>query len=338
MIWLDNSRIVAIFGVVFLHTANVIIDGSSIGSEYWWIRNFCDTFGRWCVPVFVMVSGALLLDPNKKEDLETFYKKRISRILAPIVFWSLFFLLWGMLKGMIKGSPLSLADLLELLISGTPYYHMWFLYMIIMLYLFTPFFRKIIANSSRRDIAIVTVLTFLMGALNTVYFHARPFSHGSTLFINRFLSFIPFFFLGYLVRTGERDVSKTILWSVFLLSSFLTVLGYYIEAANKGLDAGLYFHSYLSITIIFMSMSIVYLLKSWTSPIISEKFTSSLSLLTFGVYLIHPIILDTIQYFGFGLLDLHPAVSIPVIAIIAFGFSLIASWVIYRVPYLKRVV
>ena len=82
MIWLDNSRIIAIFSVVFLHTAASVVLGNSIGTEYWWIANLYDSFVRWCVPVLVMISGALLLDPVKKEDLSTFYRKRFSKILV----------------------------------------------------------------------------------------------------------------------------------------------------------------------------------------------------------------------------------------------------------------
>jgi surface polysaccharide O-acyltransferase-like enzyme len=330
MIWLDNSRIIAIFSVVFLHTAASVVLGNSIGTEYWWIANLYDSFVRWCVPVLVMISGALLLDPVKKEDLSTFYRKRFSKIFAPILFWTVAFLLWSMLKVEAKGDPLLLMDLLKGIILGKPYYHLWFLYMLITLYLFTPFFRKIIANSSRVEITIFVIFTFFIAALNALV------SSESKLFVDWFLSYIPFFFLGHLIRTDERNITKKILWSVFLLSSLLTAAGYYIAAINIG--DGSYFYGNLSITVIPMSVSIMYLLKSWTSPIGSMKFTRSLSLLTLGVYLIHPIFIETIQYFKLGPLNFYPAVSIPIISIIVFSSSLIAAWVIYQVPYLKRVI
>ena len=144
VVWLDNSRIVAVFAVILLHTAGIVVNESDLGSEYWWIGNLYDSLVRWCVPVFLMVSGALLLDPNKDEDLGTFYIKRASRILVPVLFWSAFFLLWAI----VKGNLASLADLSARLLSGKPHYHMWFLYMIVPLYLFAPFFRKIVANSN----------------------------------------------------------------------------------------------------------------------------------------------------------------------------------------------
>ena len=230
MIWLDNSRIIAIFAVVLLHTASDVVTGIAVGSDYWWIGNVYDSFVRWCVPVFVMMSGALLLDPNKNEALKTFYAKRLARIAVPILFWSVFFLLWTMLKGIAKGDAPSLTFLLKRLISGKPYYHMWFLYMIITLYLFTPFFRKISSTSTRGELAILVAFTFLIAAVNAI------FSGSSRLFIDWFLPFIPYFFFGHLIRTDERNFSKTILSSVFLLSACLTALGCHLLAANKGLD------------------------------------------------------------------------------------------------------
>jgi surface polysaccharide O-acyltransferase-like enzyme len=336
MIWLDNSRIIAIFAVVVLHTVTRAVTWSDVGSEYWWIGNFYYAFVRWCVPVFVMISGALLLDPDKKESLTTFYRKRLSRILVPILFWSVFFLLWAMVKGTIKGDAPSWVELSRRLISARPYYHMWFLYMITILYLFTPFFRKMIANSTQSEITIFIMFTFFLAALNAI--DASFFPGSSRLFTNWFLSYIPYFFLGYLIRIDNRNFSKNILWAVFLLSSCLTAVGCYIAAVNKGLDAGLYFHGYLSITVIAMSISVMYLFKSLGKPIISEKFTRTLSLLTLGIYFTHPIILETLVYLRLSPSNFCLAISIPVIAIIVFGFSLIGSWVIYQVPYLRRVI
>lgn len=336
MVWLDNARIIAIFAVVFLHAAAGVVVQSYIGTESWWIGNIYDSLVRWCVPVFVMISGALLLDPGKKEGLRDFYFKRLSRILVPILFWSAFFLLWTMLKGIAKGKAPSLLDLAILLFSGKPYFHMWFLYMIVVLYLFTPFFRKIIANSSRNEITMLVVFIALLSALNSI--GEMIYSSDSKLFTNWFLAYIPYFFLGYLIRTDQRDYPKLVLCGVFALSSILTAAGCYAVASRKGLTAGLYFYNYLSITVIPMSVSVMYLLKSWKRPIGNINFTKSLSALTLGVYLIHPIILELIGYVGYGPLNFYPAAAIPIASIGVFSLSLTAAWIIYKLPYLNRVI
>lgn len=336
MVWLDNSRIIAIFSVVFLHTAAGVVINSPIGSGSWWVGNFYDSLVRWCVPVFVMISGALLLDPSKEEDLKTFYLKRLSRILIPILFWSAFFLLWVTLKGLIKGEPAEIVVLTKRILSGRPYFHMWFLYMIVCLYLFTPFIRKIISNSSRFEIVVLTLILFAFSGLNAIALSLGLSE--SKLFINWFLSYMPYFILGYFIRNSEFAFSKFVLWGVFVTSVFLTELGCYAIAINKGLDAGLYFYGYLGVTVIPMSVSIFYLLKLWEKPLGSASLTKRISSLTLGVYLIHPIFLEAIGWAGYGPLAFNEIISIPGITIVVFGLSISVAWAISKIPYIKRVI
>lgn len=68
MTWIDNSRIMAISAVVILHVAETILAPLPVGTERWWIANFYDSFVRWSVPVYVMISGAQLLDSAKSTN------------------------------------------------------------------------------------------------------------------------------------------------------------------------------------------------------------------------------------------------------------------------------
>lgn len=118
MVWLDNSRIIAIWAVIFLHVAGFFVVSEPIGSTYWWIGSAYDAITRWCVPVFVMISGALLLDSSKQEALGVFYRKRMVRILWPLVFWSVFYLAWISLKNYKMGLPTSPLALAKTLLWG----------------------------------------------------------------------------------------------------------------------------------------------------------------------------------------------------------------------------
>lgn len=332
MIWLDNARILAILAVVLLHVAAGVVLETSIGSGNWWIGNFYDAFVRWCVPVFVMISGALLLSPEKQEDLATFYQKRVSRILIPILFWSVFFLFWGVLKG---AHP-STSYVTKKLLAGQPHYHIWFLYMILSLYMFTPFFRKIIAGSSRRDIAILVLMTLSLAALHDI--HNRITAGGPRLFVFWFLSYVPYFFLGHLIRTATWQPGKPVLLGVLVASGLSTAGGLYYLATLTDLQTGLYFYSYLSITVIPMSVSVMYLLKTWTTPLVSDRFTQRTAALTLGVYLIHPVFLEIINHAGFRPGAYYPVLSVPLLAGLVFALSLCTAWIINRIPYLQRVI
>lgn len=336
MVWLDNARVSAIGAVLLLHTAAVVVLGSPVGSAYWWAGNGFDSLVRWCVPVFVMISGALLLDPHKNESLPAFYRKRVAKIVLPLLVWSLLYLLWGAAKSLRTGHPFTLGEMATRLLSGMPHYHMWFLFMIVPLYLFTPFFRTIIRSSSRRELAALMGFSFAIAIINNI--HAAWSSGESRLFINWFLSFIPYFLLGYYIRTDPRQYARPLLFGVFLLASGATAVGCYLLAQRQGLAAGLYFYGYLSLTVIPMSVSMMYLLKTLTRPIGGATLSRTLSALTLGIYLIHPLVLESLQWLGFGPLDFHPAASIPLIAGIGFGTSWLGAWILSRLPYLRRII
>ena len=336
MVWLDNSRIIAIFSVVFLHAAAGVVVNIDVGTTAWWVGNVYDSMVRWSVPVFVMISGSLLLDPKKNEPIKTFYTKRISKILIPLIFWSLFYLFWVSLKDIADGQQLSFADLSKKLASGKPYYHMWYLYMIISLYLFTPFFRKLVSNSSRSEIIIFVSLTLFLSAINTV--NKSIFPSENSLFLYWFLSYIPYFFLGHLIREDEKNYSTKFLWSAFSITSVLTAIGYYLTAVNRDLESGLYFHDYLSVTVIPMSVSVMYLLKLWGKPIINVGITKKLSVLTLGIYLIHPLFLEMFSSLGYATHYFNPIWSVPITTVLVSALSLLAAYIISSIRYLDRVI
>lgn len=325
--WLDHAKIAAIFAVLMVHVADSFLRQYTFGSEYWWIAHIYSSAIRWCVPVFVMVSGALLLDPTKKESVATFYRKRLSKIMIPTIFWSLFFVfIWVSLKAVMGGPELKLDSAFSALISGQPYYHLWFLYMILGLYLFTPFFRMIVAQISIKMLWLFTGSAFVLAAINAVYsgYFTQPFT-------NWFLMYIPYFFAGHLIRISTYSPLKSLLWLVFLCSLSITCLSMYISSTA-------YFYGYLSITIIPMSISIMFLLKTWQCPMLKATTLRTLATLSFGVYLIHPIILEVIHYHGHKAIQFHPALAIPALTGVVFMFSLAVAWIIYHITFLRRVI
>ena len=336
MVWFDNSRIFAIYTVVLLHVAAVVIRGYDLGSSFWWAGNIYDSAVRWCVPVFVMISGALLLDPKKEESLTVFYKKRVSRILIPVLFWSVIFLFWRVYQASLNSEEISLYELLSFFLDGKPYYHMWFMFMILSLYIFTPFFRKIVANSTKKEILFLVVISFIMASINFGF--GERSAGGSEFFINWFLLYIPYFFLGYLIRHDKNEYSTFMLWVVFVVSFLLTLFGCYFVALNYNLDEGLYFYGYLSITVIPMSISVMYLFKKWNTPIVNTGITKKMAALTLGVYLIHPLFLETINNMNLGAMSFNPYASIFLVSTTVFLISLFSAWLILKIPFLRRVI
>ena len=90
----DVLRIIAAFAVVMLHVTSQRLDTSFLSNE-WEIRNVYDSFVRWCVPVFFMISGALFLDHGRKIDVGRLYKKNILHLIFIFFAWSFIYALYS---------------------------------------------------------------------------------------------------------------------------------------------------------------------------------------------------------------------------------------------------
>src|SRR5699024_12825263 len=87
--WMNPARAIAIVAVVAIHSLGTVVEQnfSGMGPD-WWLANAVDSAPRWSVPVFIMISGALALDPNRGSKPRKFLSKRIWRIRIPLMFWT----------------------------------------------------------------------------------------------------------------------------------------------------------------------------------------------------------------------------------------------------------
>ncbi|MEO0870265.1 MAG: acyltransferase family protein, partial [Cyanobacteria bacterium J06642_11] len=143
---------------------------------------------------------------------------------------------------------------------------------------------------------------------------------------------------GHRIRSSVFQPHRLILWATFLTSVALTALGCFATAVHNNLPLGVYFDGYLSLTVIPMSVSVMYLLKSWKTPIFNRaSLTKELSLLTLGIYLIHLLFLEVFIRLGYAT-KIHPLVSVPTVTVIVFTIALAGTWILSRTPYLKRTI
>lgn len=92
--WVSNLRVIATIAVVFVHTASSLVTKFDLlPIELWNYANFYGAIFRFCVPVFVMITGVLML--NKEGEIGVFFKKRFVRIGLPLLFWSVCYVLWS---------------------------------------------------------------------------------------------------------------------------------------------------------------------------------------------------------------------------------------------------
>src|SRR5665213_1648897 len=89
--WINNIRLIALYAVIILHsTAPLLMQYGKVSTSDWLMADILNAMVRFAVPVFVMVTGALLL--HRDYQLGDFLKKRLSRIVWPFLFWSLVYI------------------------------------------------------------------------------------------------------------------------------------------------------------------------------------------------------------------------------------------------------
>lgn len=228
--WIDALRIAAIFFVVFSHTCDNFIGefANDRAAFYWGL--FMECIGRPCVVLCVMISGWLLLPIKPGFTISGYWKKRIGRLVPPIIFWSVvlpivfyvYFQNWGAdtHNPCIDAASYTLPNMINHIYTflfnfsfeATP---LWFCFMLIGLYLALPIVNAWLVQASKKELQTVLLLWF------------------GTLFLPYIRAIVPL--LGGAGDTGFAPLWGECNWNVFsslyYMSGFMgyMLLAYYLK-------------------------------------------------------------------------------------------------------------
>lgn len=344
----DLIRTVAIALVLLLHASNEALQASSVPVAYWWIAAVYKSLALSCVPLFVMLSGALLLQPAKlNEPIRVFLKKRLSRIGLAFAFWSGVYIAWSFYTA----NPPVLFTLENLgqsivrsLFSGA-YYHFWFIYLIIGLYLITPFLRAVIAGGNWRILRYLILFWFAgVAVLPLAEFVSGQVLNGAVFLIG---GFVGYFVLGtYLQRVKLRSA---ILYGLVIIGFVGTAFGIWLmNYPLSALGQNNYFFEYLTVFVVPGSAAVFLILlkfrPDWpgTNHKTASRVVQAISKNTLPIFLFHIIILESFErgFFGFKLsfATLNPIVEIPLLAALTFFITLGLVMLMRKVPILKKLI
>ena len=310
---LDVLRIAAAYAVVWLHVAGeVVAFHPSTGNFDWWIANIADSFSRWCVPVFVMLSGALLIPKARAMTPGAFLKNRLPRIVLITVFWTGVYLVFQWRTG----PALELLHYGENLISGYPYPHLWYLYMLIGLYLFIPVIQRVVDALEAETAAAFTTAIFCIASVERLYGDG-----GGSTFLSMFLPYIAYFVAGYLLLTHPPQWRAPLLWTVTLLCGLAIAASAALLLPRFGLQALELAYNHFNPAVIAMSICIFCLAAKADVRLP----LASLAQATLGVYLLHPIWVVALKYAGLAAIWHGPAIGIPLTATLAFILSALSA-------------
>lgn len=339
----DLLRVFATIAVIVLHLAADPVMGLSVSSRNWQIFNLYDGLVRWCVPVFVMLSGMFMLDPKRSLPLSKLFFHNALRIFTALLFWSWLYAVVDM--GNFTPAGLWNALLRALGFVGEPHFHLWFLYMILGLYLVTPILRAFVRGASRSDLHYFFLIAFLLASLLPTAFGLWPNATRllhvwyDRLNIHLVLGYVGYYVAGYYLR--EYTISRlaeALVYVLGVLGAVVTVWGTAVLSRQAGGFWGI-LYEYTAPNVVFFSVAVVVLFR-YVLGISDERSRrqrmGGVARVSFGVYLVHEFFIMLLERFGITALSFAPVAAVPLLTAIVFLCSFAVAWLVSRIPFVGR--
>jgi len=329
---LDLIKTIAIFCVITIHVTSYGWSMFPTGSFSWVSNMFWASITRAAVPLFLMCSGVIFLNPDKELTLKKLYTKYLPRVIAAMLVWAMAY----KTGNLITEGNFSLNGLWKAfkeVIVFKQEFHLYYIHLIILGYICLPIVRIITAKASKRQLEYCLAVWFAFGILYPTFGSFWPLSLLASS-PRLWLITMPYAAIGYMVLGYYiRYVSslKRLHYLILLGAGFLFVFyGTWFMCVRKGE----FFENFLggmSVGVAIMAAGIF-----GVCPDKKSRITTWCSKASFCIYLVHVFFLRFINTEGLIGSMLIPAVSVPLITGIIFLCSTGVYWFLSYVPGVKK--
>ena len=314
--WIDAIRSFACICVITTHAP---IPNGSDGRVFVAFFNYFSVAGASIL--FFMISGALVL--YKPKPVLPFLKKRLSRIVFPMVFWTIISLLFDVfVRGMSWNS--FLLHVIRIPI-GPQVGTYWFIYVIFGIYLLTPILATWLERCSKRDLQfylLVWSITLLMPYFKCLKVMV-DFTHG----------YLWFAVMGYYIRRYV-NISKFTKWhySFFTIIVLLPGFLYCLPLPHDVIQ------DRMSINVVILCVCYFIILKHLKYSEIAKRLCFNFAQHSFGIYLVHIIIMRDFLWPLLSGYNLNYLVQIPLVVLLTALFSYLVVKLFSYLPFSKYLV
>lgn len=340
---LDVLRAIACLSVVMIHVSAEFVVKGTTGPDFW-LGNLLDSLSRAGVPLFVMVSGALMLDESYQ-----FTKKKwlghIGRMVAFYAVWSTtYYFLYQGINLISQGEKIRTLSMFAQIITG--HYHLWFVPMIIGLYLIVPLLRLWVKEENVRYVRYFLLLSVVFAfiaphVMEILVNEKRVLTPIQTLWDNLNLQYTAgytsYFILGWYLNRGVHR--KKLVYALGALALCTTFAGTAI--ASVLLKMKTYpFYENATVNVLLYSIAIFTLCKSqFLQPKnpggFFHKSVRFLGKYSLGIYAVHVYFISEVMW---RFSALHTAVALPVSFALVLAVSTITSVIFKKIPLIKHIV
>ncbi len=354
-VYLEIMRIIAVFFVIFNHTSNngfFLFSLHPTNSLQFWLYLFISIFCKFSVPLFFMISGALLLD-DKKDSLKELYKKKIFNIFIILLTFSFVYYIFDIYNNQLS---FSFNVFFSRLYSYRLKYHLWYLYAYIAFLITIPFLRSLVKNLKNKYfyymIILSIILTGILPCLEYLIFHGNITLNNDIRPSWILQSIILYPCIGYYLEhritlENNKKNNLLILCAVNMLGIFISCYMTYLKGQIDGFltesDSQTFFGNFILLNAIFIYIITKYI---YTNHNILHKFDNlflSVGKCSFGIYLIHVFVLENFSFiyhiFCFlKNLGINSMISCFIYCFIIMCCSYFSTLIISKIPIIKKIV
>lgn len=334
--YIDHLRAVAILGVVTIHVASALLNMTwNKNLPYWWIGNVAESLVRFSVPIFLMLSGATML--GREYKLSEFYKRRFTRVVVPFIFWLIAYWVfrWSVLSSVKQ--PHHFVGILkwavQLFLNEGVSKHFWYVYMIMFIYLTLPYVGKYMRKFSDYTMLIIIVLwIILLFFVRNTPFNTYRWNGDYVSKILCYITYSGYLLVGYfLAKTNFRLYNITWVWVlVFIVTVLVSAVGTYLISGTKmnlSLQGNLTLNTIMQAAAVFLIFKNIEIKNQYWSGLLKK-----LSAYSYGIYLVHIMVLGILFYHGIYWSFTYPFLSVPLLTVGITGISYLVLYLIRKIP------
>ena len=296
--YISILNVLACIGVVILHTfeTGYTSDANFVFEVLIRAIAYC------AVPVFFMITGATLIDYRERYDTKIFFKKRLLKVIIPLIIWSIIYFIINFFKGKFSINDLSFKFVFEyfFLVKTNPIF--WFFVVIIGIYLAIPVISLIPQETRRKAFLYIIIITFVFNQfLPDLLYHLNLNYNYDLKFPLTYSGWISFIFIGYYIDKYEIVKKHRVIIYVLGIIGFLTMVVPTIFISYHKNESCSWFDEYYDAPCVLYSASVFLFFKSKinNNQIVTKimPFFNFVAPTTLGIYVLHIAIRDFLRYF-----------------------------------------
>lgn len=336
----DYLRSISCIAIVLAHVASSYWSVVDRGGSQFVVMTIYNAMTRFAVPVFMMLSAAFLLEPDKGSDIKK-CTRRFGKFALNFYIWSAFYAFQSIILKALTGADIT-KDMWysagQRFLWG--HYHMWFVFLVLGFYLLLPIVSKITEQKTVMEyFLILWVVTRFFAPLISLVIPKTNFLNTwiSKLDLNMLIGYLGYFVLGYYIRKyGFVNKVRYTLYISGAISLFYIML----ETIRQSRLQDKYVEDYFSPSsfgILILSVAVFTFFASIKRKNTCPTFIASVAKHSFIIYMLHPFFLEKLNLMGITTLSFPCEISIPVLTIGIFVCTYLVAVILKKIPYINKI-